>query len=85
MFTRCDLKFYEYVPILASSAPQYQNIRVGLIKDSLLMGIFPLSHPPPISPEASVNMISTSSTLDKGKSIAYWTSVNPFEEMYQDI
>ena len=35
------------IPLMTT--PQYQNIGVGLIKDSSLMGVFPLSNPPPIS------------------------------------
>jgi len=46
--------------------PQYQNIGVGLIKYSSLMGIFLLSNLPPISQSTSMNMISTS-TIDKRK------------------
>jgi hypothetical protein len=41
--------------------PGYENIGVGIIKDSLLMGTFPI--PPPDVPHpffASINMISTS-------------------------
>jgi hypothetical protein len=41
--------------------PGYENVNVGLIKDSLLMGTFPI--PPPNVPHTfvtSINMISTS-------------------------
>ena len=33
------------VPLLTT--PQYQNIGVGILKDSPLMGFFPFSNPPP--------------------------------------
>jgi hypothetical protein len=41
--------------------PGYENVRVGLLKYSLLMGTFPIP-PPDIPPSlvASINMISTS-------------------------
>ena len=54
------------VPLL--NTPHYKDIGVGLIKDSLLMGVFPLSNPPPASQTASIIMIS-STFIDKGKSI----------------
>jgi len=71
------------VPLL--NTPQYKDIRVGLIKDSSLMGVFPLSNPPPTSQTASINMISTSH-IDKGKAIADESiSFSPFKEIYNAI
>ena len=55
------------VPLL--NTLQYKDIGVGIIKDSSLMGVFPLSNPPPASQTASINMISTSH-IDKDKAIA---------------
>jgi hypothetical protein len=49
------------VPFIAKTPPGYENIGVGLLKDSSLMGTFPI--PPPDVPclsVASINMISTS-------------------------
>jgi hypothetical protein len=49
------------VPFIAKTPPGYENVGVGLLKDSLLMGTFPI--PPPDVPHssvASINMISTS-------------------------
>jgi hypothetical protein len=49
------------VPFIAKTPPSYENIGVGLLKDSSLMGTFPI--PPPDVPRssvASINMISTS-------------------------
>jgi hypothetical protein len=48
------------VPFIAKTPPGYENVAVGLLKDSLLMGTFPI--PPPDVPHslvASINMIST--------------------------
>ena len=52
--------------LLLLNTPQYQDIGVGLIKDSSLMEVFPSSDPPLASRTASINMISSSHT-DKGK------------------
>jgi hypothetical protein len=49
------------IPFIAKTPPGYENISVGLLKDSTLMGTFPippLDAPPPLV--ASINMISTS-------------------------
>jgi hypothetical protein len=49
------------VPFIAKTPPGYENVGVGLLKDSSLMGTFPI--PPPDVPRssvASINMISTS-------------------------
>jgi hypothetical protein len=48
------------VPFIAKTPPGYENVSVGLLKDSSLMGTFPI--PPPDVPRpyvASINMIST--------------------------
>jgi hypothetical protein len=48
------------MPFIAKTPPGYENVGVGLLKDSLLMGTFPI--PPPDVPRssvASINMIST--------------------------
>jgi hypothetical protein len=49
------------VSFIAKTPPGYENVGVGLLKDSSLMGTFPI--PPPDVPRsffASINMISTS-------------------------
>jgi hypothetical protein len=49
------------VPFIAKTPPGYENVGVGLLKDSSLMGTFPIP-PPPDLPHpfiASINMIST--------------------------
>jgi hypothetical protein len=49
------------IPFIAKTPPGYENVGVGLLKDSTLMGTFPIP-PPDIPPPlvASINMISTS-------------------------
>jgi hypothetical protein len=49
------------VPFIAKTPPGYENVCVGLLKDSSLMGTFPIPPPPDISRPsvASINMIST--------------------------
>jgi hypothetical protein len=49
------------VPFIENTPPGYENVGVGLLKDSSLMGTFPIPPPPNIpSPlVASINMIST--------------------------
>jgi hypothetical protein len=49
------------VPFILKTPLGYENVGVGLLKDSTLMGTFPI--PPPYIPPpfvASINMISTS-------------------------
>jgi hypothetical protein len=48
------------VPFISKTPPGYENVRVGLLKDSTLTGTFPIP-PPDIPPPfvASINMIST--------------------------
>jgi hypothetical protein len=48
------------VPFIAKTPPGYENVSVGLLKDSLLMVTFPIPLPyVPRSSVASINMIST--------------------------
>jgi hypothetical protein len=48
------------VPFIAKTPPGYENVDVGLLKDSSLMGTFPIPLPDvPRSSVASINMIST--------------------------
>ena len=53
------------IPMLWKSSPPYQSIRVGMLKDSTLMGVFPSA--PPSTEVAIVNMISTIGYSTKGK------------------
>ena len=71
--------------VLLLNTPQYQDIGVGLIKYSSLMGVFPSFDPPLASQTASINMIYNSRT-DKGKTIAdESSSFSPFGETYNAI
>jgi hypothetical protein len=48
------------VPFIAKTPPGYENVSVGLLKDSSLMGTFPIPPPDvPLPSVASINMIST--------------------------
>jgi hypothetical protein len=49
------------IPFILKTPPSYDNVSVGLLKDSTLMRMFPIP-PPNIPPHfvASINMISTS-------------------------
>ena len=48
------------VPFIAKTPPGYENVGVCLLKDSSLMGTFPIPPPNiPCSSVASINMIST--------------------------
>jgi hypothetical protein len=65
--TMDQLAFFNYdthtrnIPFIAKTPPTYDNVGVGLLKDSTLMGTF-LIPPPDVPPPlvASINMISTS-------------------------
>jgi hypothetical protein len=49
------------VPFIAKTPHGYKNVGVGLLKDSTLMGMFPIPPPDVLPPlVASINMISTS-------------------------
>jgi hypothetical protein len=87
------------VLFIAKTPLGYENIGVGLLKDSLLMGTFPI--PPPDVPHssfASINMISTSIHIipmshdqwmvpDPGDHLHYGDkmSLSPVESAYQAI
>jgi hypothetical protein len=87
------------VPFIAKTPPSYENVGVGLLKDSSLMGTFPI--PPPDVPRSSVssiNMIFTSIhklptshdpwiVLDPGDHLCYddEMSLTPVESTYQAI
>jgi hypothetical protein len=60
------------VPFISKTPPDYENVGVGLLKDSTLMGTFPIP-PPDIPPPffASINMISTS-VLETSESYDPW-------------
>jgi hypothetical protein len=87
------------VPFILKTPLGYKNIAVGLIKDSTLMGTFPIP-PPDVPPPfvTSINMISTSIretptshdlwiVPDPGDYIRYGEKfpLSPVESSYQDI
>ena len=45
------------IPLLGQSNLKYESVGVGLLKDSSLMGIFPLPPPDPPHEVAMLNMI----------------------------
>jgi hypothetical protein len=65
LITVDQLAFFNYdsctsnIPFISKTPPGYENVGVGLLKDSTLRGIFPIP-PPNIPPPfvASINMIS---------------------------
>jgi hypothetical protein len=87
------------VPFISKTPPGYENVSVGILKDSNLMGTFPI--PPPNVPPpfvTSINMISTSIcktlvshdswiVLDPGDYLCYGEQMHlsPVEFAYQDI
>jgi hypothetical protein len=69
------------VPFIAKTPPGYENVGVGLLKDSSLMGTFPI--PPPDVPHpfiASINMISTS-VRETPASYDPWIVPNPDDHL----
>jgi hypothetical protein len=87
------------IPFISKTPPGYENVCVGILKDSTLMGTFPIP-PPDISPPfvASINMISTT-VHETPTSYDPWVVPNPgdysrygnkmplslVESAYQDI
>jgi hypothetical protein len=87
------------VPFIAKTPPGYENVGVGLLKESLLMGTFPIPLlDVPCSSIASINMISTLIhgapashnpwiVPDPGDHLRYGDemSLSPVESTYQAI
>jgi hypothetical protein len=88
------------VPFIANTPLGYENVGVGLLKDSSLMGTFPIPPPPNIPSQlvASINMISTMPrelpvsadpwiVLDPGDHVRFGNimSLSPVESSYQAI
>jgi hypothetical protein len=100
-----QLAFFNYdshtsnIPFISKTPPGYENVDVGLMKDSTLMGTFPIP-PPNIIPSfvASINMISTT-VHETPASYDSWVvpslgdyprygnhmPLSPVESAYQDI
>jgi hypothetical protein len=67
------------VPFISKTPPSYENVDVGLLKDSTLMGTFPIP-PPDIPPPfvALINMISTS-VCETPESYDMWIVPDPHD------
>jgi hypothetical protein len=75
------------VPFIANTPPGYENVGVSLLKDSSLMGTFPIPPPPNIpSPYiASINMISTA-PRELPSSVDPWIVHNPRDHVrFSDV
>ena len=71
------------IPLLGQSPPPYQSIGIGMLKDSTLMGVF---FSAPFSIEvATINMISTTGYITKGKEVVDSSSLGPYEAMYNVV
>ena len=71
------------IPMLGQSPPPYQSIRVGILKESNLMGVFPLA--PPSMEVEIVKMISTTGYSAKGKKIVESSFLGPYEAIYDVV
>ena len=69
--------------MLFQSPPPYQSIRVGMLKDSSLMGIFPPT--PPSTDTVTVHMIASFDYEPKGKQVVESTSLSSHEALYDTI
>jgi hypothetical protein len=73
------------VPFIVKTPPGYENVGVGLLKDSSLMGTFPI--PPPDVPHPFVALINMISTSVRETPVSYdpWIVPNPGEHLrYSD-
>jgi hypothetical protein len=69
------------VPFITKTPPSYENVGVGLLKDSSLMGTFPIPQPDvPHSSVASISMISTS-PHELSTSHNPWIVANPEDHL----
>jgi hypothetical protein len=72
------------VPFISKTPPGYENVGVGLLKDSTLMGTFPI--PPPDNPTpfvASINMISTT-VCETPESYDPWVVPGPGDYLHYE-
>ena len=69
--------------MLGQSPPPYQSIRVGMLKDSTLLGVFPST--PPSTKVATMNMISMTDYSTKGKEVVESSSLGPYEALYDVV
>ena len=71
------------IPMLGKSPSLYQFIGVGMLKDSTLMAVFPLT--PPSTKVATVNKISTTGHIPKGKEVVETSSLGIYKDLYNAI
>ena len=71
------------IPMLGQSPPPYQSIGIGMLKDSILMGVFPSA--PSSTEVVIVNMISTTGYRTKGKEPIESSSLGPYEAMHNVV
>jgi hypothetical protein len=66
------------IPFITKPPPRYENVGVGLLKDSSLMGTFPIPIPNVPNPSvASINMISTRTPMSHDT----WMVPNPSDHL----
>jgi hypothetical protein len=72
------------IPFIAKTPPGYENIGVGLLKDSSLMGTFPI--PPPDVPHSSLALINMISTSIHGTPASHdpWMVPDPNDHLHYD-
>jgi hypothetical protein len=63
------------VPFIVKTPLGYENVGVGLLKDSSLMGTFPI--PPPVIPHPYVTLINMISTYVRETPASYDTRIVP--------
>jgi hypothetical protein len=70
------------VPFITKTPPSYENVGVGLLKDSSLMGTFPI--PPPDVPRSSVASINMISTLPHELLVSHdpWIVPDPGDHLF---
>jgi hypothetical protein len=73
------------IPFISKTTPGYENVRVGLLKDSNLMGTFPIPPPDIIPPFfASIEMISTT-IRETPASYDPWVVLSPGDYPHYDV
>jgi hypothetical protein len=72
------------VPFIAKTPPSYENVGVGLLKDSSLMGTFPI--PPPDVPCSSISCINMISIVPHELPMSHdpWIVPNPRDHLRFD-
>lgn len=74
------------VPVIGQIKPHYEDIGVGLLKDSPIIGVFPEVP----SPYATINMITSNNpwplrSPSNIETIGDWMPLSPYERFYESI